>query len=280
MTDLIALEYGKQIIQEIEKADKIVEQELFPYLGQISTHRFDDLEFKHLAGAALVAAVLRKVKSIFYGEAIPEDGEPTQNLFAQTLRRLTSVFTERTQKQAEKTFTEEYKRQTGVEPPPIDVKEFVNEATKKNVSLIKTVHSRHFEKIQRLTEENVAKGLLTKDFEQKLSDLSELSKNQARLIARDQVSKLTATLNEARQRRLGVETYVWLTSQDSRVRSLSNSNGHSDHERLNGTEQSWNDPPVTVFRGKRAGERNHPGGDIACRCWAQPVYEELSTERE
>jgi uncharacterized protein with gpF-like domain len=64
--------------------------------------------------------------------------------------------------------------------------------------------------------------------------------------------------------------------QDSRVRSFANSSGASDHKRLEGTIHKWSQPPVTVFRGKRAGETNHPGEDINCRCLSQPVFDEIT----
>jgi uncharacterized protein with gpF-like domain len=38
----------------------------------------------------------------------------------------------------------------------------------------------------------------------------------------------------------------------------------------------WQYPPITVLKGKRAGERNHPGKDINCKCWSQPVIEDLT----
>jgi uncharacterized protein with gpF-like domain len=41
----------------------------------------------------------------------------------------------------------------------------------------------------------------------------------------------------------------------------------------------WKFPPVTVLTGKRSGERNHPGQDINCKCWAEPVLEDLTGKK-
>lgn len=46
------------------------------------------------------------------------------------------------------------------------------------------------------------------------------------------------------------------------------------HQELDGTEQSWDDPPVT----NEDGDRNHPGEDYQCRCVAYPILDELDGE--
>jgi len=127
-----------------------------------------------------------------------------------------------------------------------------------------------------LTEEAVRKGELTPALQKKIRELSGASKNRARLIAREQVAKLMGNIEEARQRNLGVNRYIWNTRQDARVRSFANTKGQSDHKRLEGTIQKWTNPPVTTFKGKLAGERTHPGQAIQCRCWSQPVYDEIT----
>ena len=176
-------------------------------------------------GSLNPGGTILKIKSFFYGEQLNEDQEPTQRVFSSLLNNKVSIFTERVNKQSEKAFIKEYRRQTKADPPKINVKEFIDDATRKNVALIKTIPSQYFDKIQSLVSENVDAGMLTRDFAKQLREISDVSKKRARLIANDQVNKLTGKLNEVRQRNLGVEEYIWRTSQDSRVRSLSNSNG-------------------------------------------------------
>ena len=74
----------------------------------------------------------------------------------------------------------------------------------------------------------------------------------ARRIARDQISKATGQFNQLRQTDVGVETYIWRTAGDERVRP--------DHANLDGSVQRWDDPP----------EIGHPGEPIQCRCRAEP----------
>lgn len=284
--DTIVLEYGKAIIREVNQIDKLIKEIIFPQLNKITdtkSERLDstirlDLELKNLAGVALVAELIRRVKSKFYGQILGTDESPNQRLFTRSVRRMANNFMVRTKDFGEKKFSAEFKRQTGTEPLPrnLDVQEFVKDATLKNVALIKTIPERYLSQVQTLTEEAVNKGQLTRELKEELLKIKEASKNHARLIARDQVSKLVGVTNEARQKNLGVTEYIWKTMNDSRVRSLSNTNGTSDHAHLEGTLQKWSKPPVVVFKGKRSGVKLLPSQDFQCRCFASPVYDDIT----
>lgn len=89
-------------------------------------------------------------------------------------------------------------------------------------------------------------------------------KARARLIARDQVGKFNADMNQYRQQQLGAEEYIWTGSNDSRERP--------DHRRLNGTKQRWDKPPIVD---RRTGRRAHPGKDYQCRCRAKMVVGDI-----
>lgn len=89
-------------------------------------------------------------------------------------------------------------------------------------------------------------------------------KSHAKLIARDQVSKLNGKLNQYRQQQLGGTRYTWRTSEDERVRE--------DHKKLDGKVFKWTNPPVVD---RRTGRRGHPGYDFQCRCTAEMVLEDV-----
>jgi len=266
----IVRDYGKEIIKEVNLIDNLIKEILFPHLEKITNtkdERLDrDIDFKKLAGVALVAFLIRKIKSRFFGERLEEDQEPSQRLFTESIRRISSKFLNQANSFGEKKFVNEFERQTGTKPLDrhLDVEEFIKDATRKNISLIKTIPQRYFSQVQTLIEEAVNRGQLTVALQRELLQIKETTKNSARLISRDQIGKLVAVTNEARQRNLSVTHYIWRTSEDGRVRSFSNSKGFSDHARLNGTLISWSRPPQTVFKGKRSGEHNHAGMDIQC----------------
>lgn len=284
--DTIVQDYGRAIINEVNAIDRLIKEILFPQLDKITntkSERLDstiklDVELKELAGVALVAELIRRIKSKFYGEFLGEDQEPSQKFFTRSARRMSKTFLDRTKEFTEKRFVSEFKKQVGTEPTPkqMNVDEFIKDATRKNVALIKTVPQQYFNKIQTLTEEAVNRGQLTREVKEELLNIRETTKNSARLIARDQVGKLVSVTNEARQKNLGVTHYIWRTMRDVRVRSFSNTNGASDHQRLEGALIAWNKPPITVFKGKRAGERHHAGTDIQDRCFSEPVFDHIT----
>lgn len=85
-----------------------------------------------------------------------------------------------------------------------------------------------------------------------------MTSRRAKLIARDQTSKLNASLTKLRQQELGVEEYIWQTAGDERVRA-----SHKAHD---GKKFRWDHLPK---------ETGNPGNDINCRCVAIPVLEGL-----
>ena len=90
-----------------------------------------------------------------------------------------------------------------------------------------------------------------------MSERTDVSDSRAKLIARDQVSKLNGQLTRERQTDLGVDGYIWRTVGDERVRDT--------HDENDGNFFSWDNPPA---------ETGHPGEDYQCRCWAEPVLPE------
>lgn len=151
------------------------------------------------------------------------------------------------------------------------LKSEINLFVKSNASLIKSLPTEALSDIEQMLFREGRRGLSPQQLKKKIKEIFDTTASKAALIARDQVNKFNSSLTELRQTKAGITEYEWLTSQDGRVRSFSNSGGFSDHARLNGTTHSWNKPPITVFKGKRSGERNHPGQDIQCRCQAIPV---------
>lgn len=86
-----------------------------------------------------------------------------------------------------------------------------------------------------------------------------LSDWESERIARDQVGKLNGQLEEQRQTELGVTQYIWRTSMDERVRP--------EHDMLEGQTFDWD--------GEDESPEGEPGTPIMCRCWAEPVLDDL-----
>lgn len=131
-----------------------------------------------------------------------------------------------------------------------------------NALLIKDIPFKAMNQIADLTTQTLMSGKAPGDMERDvyniMSDRMDVTDSRAKLIARDQVSKLNGNLTEERQTDIGVDSYVWRTVGDERVRDT--------HEENDGQTFAWADPPV---------ETGHPGEDYQCRCWAEPVLPEV-----
>jgi len=123
-----------------------------------------------------------------------------------------------------------------------------------NVSLIKSIPQQYMTQINSTVLEAVSGGNTRDGLAAEIQKRGDVTLNRARIIARDQVSKANASLNQIRQQNLGVVEYVWQTSLDERVRPT--------HRVKHGKTFRWDTPPP---------DTGHPGHDYLCRCVANGV---------
>ncbi len=124
-----------------------------------------------------------------------------------------------------------------------------------NVRLIKSVPQQYFERIATQVMVSVQQGQRYSAIVESIADETGVTERRAKLIARDQTSKLNSAITEARQTALGIEEYEWQTSGDERVRD--------SHAENDGKVFRWDSPPP---------ETGHPGHDVNCRCVALPRF--------
>ena len=111
----------------------------------------------------------------------------------------------------------------------------------------------------------------------------QLSVTRAKLIARDQIGKLLSILTEKRSREIGLDTYVWKTALDERVRGNPKGRyptakpshwGAQNRVGIYGKGDVWLVNGATVPRGPND-PIGAPGMEIMCRCTASSRYEDL-----
>ncbi|EKQ56278.1 MAG: phage putative head morphogenesis protein, SPP1 gp7 family [Clostridium sp. Maddingley MBC34-26] len=94
--------------------------------------------------------------------------------------------------------------------------------------------------------------------------IPKLTKSKAKLIARTETSKTSTALTKARCESLGINWYIWRTSEDRRVRS--------SHSHMEGVLVCWNNPPSPEALTNEKNVGFYHAGDIYnCRCYPQPV---------
>lgn len=146
-----------------------------------------------------------------------------------------------------------------------------------NAGLITKLKDETISDISRITQEGVRQGRRIEAVQKDLEKRFKISRNRAKLIARDQVAKLNASITEKRQTALGIKTYTWRTSNDERVRAT--------HKATNGKLMRWDNRNVySKDNGKTWINRTssmvklHPGEDFQCRCYAEADIEPLLDE--
>jgi SPP1 gp7 family putative phage head morphogenesis protein len=140
-----------------------------------------------------------------------------------------------------------------------------------NIARIKSIGSERLGEFRELLEQAETEGWQVDVLRKKVQEQFDVSKSKADLLARDQTLKLGAAITQERQTQAGIKKYQWSTSGDERVRDGGPRGNQADHKSLDGTIQSWDDPPDNGV-----GENVHPGEDFQCRCVAIPVLPDIS----
>ena len=146
----------------------------------------------------------------------------------------------------------------------------------KNISLIKSIPDEFFKDIETTVLNGMTEGKRFETIAKEISGIKDISsvfgklEKRAKLIARNEVGNINATLTKKRQEALGISMYEWQTASDERVRE--------SHTVLNGKMCRWDDNTVysddngKTWKKKSSigGELKHPGMAINCRCTSIP----------
>jgi SPP1 gp7 family putative phage head morphogenesis protein len=124
------------------------------------------------------------------------------------------------------------------------------------VSLIKNLSADTIYRIEREVLTSVF-GRSNAEVAKALQEIEGIARNRARLIARDQASKLNAAMNEMRQQQAGIERFRWKTILDGRERA--------SHHAKNNKIFAWGD------------RVEKPGDAVNCRCRALAIIEEYES---
>lgn len=149
-----------------------------------------------------------------------------------------------------------------------------------NYKLIRSNASAFIDKINMLVEQAVVNGTTVRNLQKEIQKATMgLSDSKCRLIARDQIGKLQGQISQGQMEEIGLELYIWSTSNDERVRD--------SHQEMEGLLCRWDN--ATVYSedgGKTWIDRPsgavdmHPGQDIQCRCVALAYFPEIEKQFE
>lgn len=147
----------------------------------------------------------------------------------------------------------------------------VNGFVVENAQLITSIPEKLMLDIADMTARAVAQGVPWPKLAGEISARFGMARDRARLIARDQVGKLYGQINAERQKELGVKRFIWRTVRDERVRGDPDGKyprAEPSHFHREGKTYSYDDPP----------DGELPGEPINCRCYAEPVFDDVMDE--
>lgn len=203
----------------------------------------------------------------FLGDALPPSIAHKISLLAHrfgnvdaTAKRLSRLAVQRNLAATDKQLIAHIQKAIGVNIQPILTSDGIRDellaAEKANIELIKSIPTKYFEKLKEGLDKNYSVGGRWESLKEYVEDVGDVTESRAKLIARDQTSKMNGAFNKARQTSIGIMKYRWQTAGDERVRPT--------HRANDGRIFSWNSPPS---------ETGNPGEDVNCRCVAIPEFE-------
>jgi SPP1 gp7 family putative phage head morphogenesis protein len=153
-------------------------------------------------------------------------------------------------------------------------KAVVSDFVAQNQDLVTSLTDGALDSFKAITSSGIRQGLRVGDIAAQLEEKLGVTKGKAALLARDQTLKLFGEMTSLRQQNVGISQYTWDTSKDERVRGNPAGlypNSKENHFHLEGTIQSWSEPPVVE---PSTGRRAHPGFSYQCRCQGLPIIPE------
>ena len=178
----------------------------------------------------------------------------------------------------------------------IDIGAIVDEAMKNELEIMVMENANYIKSIPNYLVGHVAdrvvqhfKGIPmpeNRTLRQQIKEEFKVSDGRAKVLARDQTSKMNTSISAIRQVNLGIDCYVWKTVEDERV--VGKPGGvypkttklHKNHYIMQGLLCKWADPNVysddkgATWKPRTAQmPHNHPGDDIMCRCRPAPFID-------
>lgn len=160
--------------------------------------------------AEQILSAIRKVSSRF-----------TSSLFESQITRVAASTISRAEADNAEDFRDSVNKAVGVDfeliTKPKGMTDYLEASTAENVNLIKSIPTEYFQKVETLVLGGMKGGLTPTAIARQIQEETGVTARRAKLIARDQTSKLNSDLTRQRQAAAGIEFYKSSDAGDVRV---------------------------------------------------------------
>lgn len=146
---------------------------------------------------------------------------------------------------------------------------YLTAAASQNAKLIQSIPQKYLDQVANIVEGNMRQGMRPSHIEAQLARQFGVSERRAKLIARDQHSKIQGDVTKLRQESSGIKYFRWLDSHDQRVRHTHRTIANADVGFGKGVYR-WDRLPKD-----EKGAPIYPGSPVNCRCVAVPVPDSM-----
>lgn len=251
--DMIGIQYNAKLQRLVKQVKADISKEIMPLVRQLAPEYTQDAVATTDAWSDLITNAMSFLFAKWQSERVSAGAQ-----------RIASEFVQASVKKSER----DMKKSVGIDvfSGSKTMQDYLHASAQQNAQLIKSIPAKYLEEVQTLVMGNMRSGMRPGYIEKALQEQFGVTQRRARVIARDQTSKIQGELNRKQQQGAGFTHFRWLTSHDSRVRHDHDVFEHRVTKYGKGV-YLWSDLPL------EKGVPVSPGSPINCRCTAIPVSE-------
>ena len=264
--------YRAQLFSLIRAMDKAVKAEVMPVIKQERDEYTADALLTNDNWASRIIAAINRVADRFINQFINRQYE-----------RIGREFVGRANQQTTREVVQSVNRAVGVDITPMlsdrDMADYIEMSIEQNVQLIKSVPQQYFERMRSVIYEGTRAGVYPSNLAEQVQAETGVSYRRAKVIVRDQTSKITGQIAQRRQEQAGIKHYRVSTANDERVSGAPGGRYPNAKISCYGIARQDIGFGPGVYTWKDGAEWNgvtrlHPGNHhVGCRCTGTPVFE-------
>lgn len=251
--DMIGIQYNAKLQRLVKQVKASVSKEIMPLVRQLAPEYTQDALVTTDAWSDLILSAMSRLMQKWQSERVSAGAN-----------RMAAEFVQSSLKKSER----DLKKSAGIDvfSGNSTLQDYLKASAQQNSLLIKSIPAKYLDEVQTLVMANMRSGMRPGYIEKALQEQFGVTQRRAKMIARDQTSKIQGELNRKQQQGAGFTHFRWLTSHDSRVRHDHDVFEHRVTKYGKGV-YLWSDLPL------EKGVPVSPGSPINCRCTAIPVSE-------